>query len=203
MARLAVAALLAALPAPPFHARVETISPALRAHLRSWHRGCPVGLRDLRLLTLSYRGFDGRAHTGRLIVHREAVRPVRRALHVLYDHRFPIRRMRLVDDYGASDDRSMAADNTSAFNCRLAAGSRRWSEHAYGRAIDINPRENPMLLAGHVEPPNGARFRDRSSRAPGVIHTGGVAVRAFARVGWGWGGRWTSPDYQHFSASGG
>src|SRR3954447_17131180 len=99
---------------PPFHARVETVGHALR----SWHRGCPVPPRDLRLVRLSYWGFDGRAHTGRLIVHRDAVVAVRRALHSLYDARFPIRQMRLIDDYGASDDRSMAADNTSAFNCR-------------------------------------------------------------------------------------
>ena len=103
----------------------------------------------------------------------------------------------LIDDYGASDDRSMAADNTSAFNCRRAAGSTSWSMHAYGRAIDINPRENPMILGGRAHPPNAAR----SGR--GVIRRGDVVVRAFARVGWSWGGRWTSPDYQHFSATGG
>jgi hypothetical protein len=190
-------AILAMLAAPPFHARVERIPSSVRADMKSWHRGCPVGLGDLRLLTLSYWGFDRRAHAGRLIVHRDAVRPVRRALHSLYDARFPIRRMRLVDDYGASDDRSMAADNTSAFNCRLAAGSSHWSMHAYGRAIDVNPRENPMILHGRPEPPNARR----SGR--GVIHAGGVAVRAFARAGWSWGGRWSAPDYQHFSSTGG
>src|SRR3954453_19833346 len=196
-------AILAALAAPTFHARVDRLPPSVRAEMKSWHRGCPVGPSELRLLTLSYWGFDHTAHTGRLIVHRDAARPVRRALHSLYDARFPVRRMRLVDEYGADDDRSMAADNTSAFNCRLAAGSSNWSMHAYGRAIDINPRENPMILNGRAEPPNGARFRDRSSRARGVIHAGGAAVRAFARAGWSWGGRWTPPDYQHFSASGG
>jgi len=165
--------------------------------MRSWHRGCPVALHDLRLVVVSHWGFDGRAHTGRLVVRRDAAAPVRRALHALFDARFPIRQMRLIDDYGASDDRSMAADNTSAFNCRRAAGSSSWSEHAYGRAIDINPRENPMILAGHVFPRNARR------RGPGVIRAGGVAVRAFAAVGWSWGGRWTSPrDSQHFSATG-
>lgn len=179
-----------------FHAAVEPIPPSVRAHMPSWHRGCPVPPSALRLMSLTYWGFDGRTHTGRVVVNRDAVRPVRRALHALYDARFPIRRMRLVDDYGASDDRSMAADNTSAFNCRLAAGSTHWSEHAYGRAIDINPRESPMLLDGRTLPRNARRAGE------GVIRADGPAVRAFARAGWGWGGRWTSPDYQHFSASG-
>ena len=182
---------------PPFHAHVETIRPARRAEMKSWHRGCPVPLRSLRLLRVSYVGFDARAHTGRLIVHADAVRAMRAALRSLYAARFPIRQMRLVDDFDADDERSMAADNTSAFNCRRAAGSTSWSMHAYGRAIDINPRENPMTLVGRAHPRNASR----SGR--GVIRAGGVAVRAFSRAGWAWGGRWTEPDYQHFSATGG
>jgi hypothetical protein len=180
-------------PPPAFHAHV---APVHRAG-RSWHPGCPVPLSALRSLRVSYWGFDGRAHTGRLVVNADAVGAVRRALHALYDARFPIRQMRVIDAYGASDDRSMAADNTSAFNCRRAAGSTSWSEHAYGRAIDINPRENPMILGGRAFPPNARR------RGKGVIGAGGVAVRAFAAVGWAWGGRWTDPrDYQHFSSTG-
>ena len=111
--------------------------------------------------------------------------------------------MVLVDRYGADDDRSMAADNTSAFNCRRVEQSTSWSQHAYGRAIDINPRENPYVLGGRVLPPAGRAFTDRSRRRKGMIPAGGVVVRAFASVGWAWGGSWTSPlDYQHFSANG-
>jgi hypothetical protein len=178
---------------PPFAAHVRPVT----APLTSWHRGCPVPLRDLRLLTVRHWGFDGRAHTGRLIVQRDATGSLTRALRALYRARFPIRQMRLIDAYGASDDRSMAADNTSAFNCRRAAGSTSWSEHSYGRAIDVNPRENPMILAGKTYPPNAHR------RGKGVIRAGSGAVRAFAGAGWSWGGRWTEPrDYQHFSLSG-
>ena len=169
----------------------------------SWHRGCPVAVSDLRLVTLTYWGFDDRAHTGRLVLSRDAVQPAVRAMHSLYDARFPIRRMELVDRYDADDDRSMAADNTSAFNCRRVEQSTSWSQHAYGRAIDINPRENPYLLGNRVLPPAGRAFTDRSLTRKGMIHAGDVVVRAFARVGWGWGGSWTSPkDYQHFSANG-
>jgi hypothetical protein len=123
----------------------------------------------------------------------------------LFGLRFPIRRMRLVDAYGADDHRSMAADNTSAFNCRFVAGTGRWSEHAYGHAIDVNPVENPYVTdGGHVSPPAGAPYADRSRRAAGLIHRRGPVVAAFAKNGWKWGGNWSWPkDYQHFSASGG
>ena len=124
----------------------------------------------------------------------------------LYAERFPIRRMAPVALYGGSDARSMAADNTSAFNCRLAVaiGPRRWSVHAYGEAIDVDPVENPYLEAGHVLPAAGRAYLDRSRLRPGMAVSGGNLVAAFAAVGWSWGGRWTgSPDYQHFSATGG
>jgi hypothetical protein len=110
--------------------------------------------------------------------------------------------MRPVDAYRGSDDASMAADNTSAFNCRaaVAPGPKRWSVHAYGRAIDVNPVENPYLEGGRVLPPAGRAFADRLRRRMGMAE--GALVRAFATVGWGWGGRWSAPDYQHFSADG-
>jgi hypothetical protein len=171
----------------------------------SWHRGCPVGLDSLRLLAVTYWGFDGQVHHGRLVVNRDAAQPVLAAMQALYRLHFPFRRMRLVDAYGAEDDRSMEADNTSAFNCRFVSGTSRWSEHAYGRAIDINPIENPYADSdGYVSPPQGAPFRDRSQHHKGLIHRDGHVVKAFARAGWGWGGNWNWPkDYQHFSASGG
>ena len=124
----------------------------------------------------------------------------------LYDARFPIRRLRPIDAYGGDDDRSMAADNTSGFNCRyaVATGPRRWSAHAYGTAIDVNPVENPYVLGGSARPRAGAAYVERHRRRPGMAARGGVLVRAFASVGWEWGGRWaSSPDYQHFYASGG
>jgi hypothetical protein len=100
----------------------------------------------------------------------------------------------------------MAADNTSAFNCRyaVAAGPKRWSVHAYGEAIDVNPVENPYLEGSRVLPPAGRRYLDRADVRPGMAAAGGTLVAAFAAAGWQWGGRWTtSPDWQHFSATGG
>jgi hypothetical protein len=100
----------------------------------------------------------------------------------------------------------MAADNTSAFNCRytVAPGPKHWSVHAYGEAIDVNPVENPYLEGGRVLPPRGRAYADRSRARAGMAVSGGTLVTAFAAAGWQWGGRWTaSPDYQHFSATGG
>lgn len=193
--------------APRFHGHAAPIDAATRQRMVgvSWHRGCPVGLRQLRVLTVTHWGLDGKVHRGRLVVNRDATRAMLGAMRALYRLHFPIRRMHLVDAYGADDHRSMAADNTSAFNCRFVAGSGGvWSEHAYGRALDLNPLENPYVTSdGYVSPPGGAPYADRSQRAPGLIHARGPVVAAFAAVGWDWGGYWSWPkDYQHFSATG-
>jgi len=191
---------------PRFEGRVAPIDPALRARMTgvSWHPGCPVGFARLRLLTVSHWGFDGEVRRGRLVVNRDQAGAMLGAMRELFELGYPIRRMRLVDAYGGDDHRSMDADNTSAFNCRFVAGSSRWSEHAYGRALDLNPRENPYVTAsGYVSPPAGAPFADRSQRAKGLIHRGGPVVVAFAAAGWEWGGNWPWPrDYQHFSSTG-
>ena len=170
----------------------------------SWRPGCPVPLRDLRVVIAPHWGFDGRVHTGRLIVHRDVAREVAAVLRRLYAARFPLRRMVPVDAYGASDFRSIEADNTSAFNCRYVDGTTRWSEHAYGRAIDLNPIENPYVASGGTTSHAASRpYLRRSPYRPGMAVEGGVVVRAFAAAGWSWGGRWTGArDYQHFSASG-
>jgi D-alanyl-D-alanine carboxypeptidase len=188
--------------APPrFRATIES-APAERM-TASWRPGCPVSLEDLRLLTLTHWGFDGQVHRGELVVHKDQARAVKEAFRALFKARFPIKRMRLVDVYGGDDDRSMAANNTSGFNCRTVEGSSSWSEHAYGRAIDINPIQNPAVEGGRVSPPTGARYLDRSRRRKGLIRANDAVVRAFASIGWGWGGYWASlKDYQHFSATG-
>jgi len=206
---LAVAALAAATPAaaasqPEFHGVVKRIPARIRERMVSWHEGCPVPVRRLRLLALDHWGFDDRVHRGRLIVHRAESYKVLKVMRILFDKHFRMRRVWLVDAYGASDRRSMRADNTSAFNCRYVAGTRRWSQHAYGKAIDINPVENPYVDGDYVSPRKGRPYADRTRRARGMIHGGDKVVRAFASIGWGWGGSWSgAKDYQHFSATGG
>ncbi len=192
--------------ATPFEGSTARIDSETRERMSgvSWRPGCPVGFDELRLLRVSHWGFDGGVHRGRLVVHRAHAQGMLRTMRRLYRLRFPIRQMRLVDAYGADDRRSMAADNTSAFNCRTVAGTTRWSEHAYGRAIDLNPIENPYVTdSGYVSPPAGGSFARRDRHAEGMVHRGGPVVAAFAAIGWEWGGNWPWPkDYQHFSATG-
>jgi D-alanyl-D-alanine carboxypeptidase len=191
---------------PPFQGSISTIGAKLgdRMTPTSWRPGCPVHIRDLRLLTVTHWGFDGDVRTGKLVVHEDVAREVQRAMRRLYEVGFPIRRMRLIDAYGGSDFRSIEADNTSAFNCRTVAGTSRWSEHAYGQAIDINPIENPYVSSGRTSHEKSERYLDRTRKRRGMIRAGDAVVRAFVSIDWGWGGYWPGSvkDYQHFSASG-
>ena len=157
------------------------------------------------MLHMSYWGFDGQPHVGTMVVNAAVTQSVLAVFARLYSERFPIRRMVPVDAYGGSDPVSMDADNTSGFNCRdaVAPGPPRWSAHAYGQAIDVNTVENPYVEGGTVRPAAGAGFVDRSVYRSGMAVPGGELVNAFASVGWQWGGRWSDPDYQHFSATGG
>jgi D-alanyl-D-alanine carboxypeptidase len=191
--------------APVFRGTIATGRDTVRQRVRSsWRHGCPVGPVELRLLLLDYWGFDGQVHRGELIVHRDHARRVLGVFAKLFKARYPIQRLRLVDAYQADDDRSMAANNTSGFNCRRVSGSSSWSEHAFGRAIDLNPLRNPYVTrGGRVSPPAGRPYADRARRAAGMVHAGDTVVRSFAAAGWRWGGSWSgSRDYQHFSSTG-
>lgn len=169
----------------------------------SWRPGCPVSSTDLTAVNVAYWGYDGARHTGNLVVHDAQAGNVREVFRRLYEVRFQIRRIKSVDAYGADDDASMAANNTSAFNCRRVAGTSTWSEHSYGTAIDINPIQNPYVAGGSVSPPAGRDWTDRSSQVPGMIAHGDPVWGAWAWFSWEWGGDWSSKkDYQHFSLSG-
>ncbi len=208
------AASAAARPAPEstaarpdgFHGKVEQLSPELRRRMTgvSWHEGCPVGLGRLRLVRVTYLDFHGRPRGGRLVIHERYARGMVDVFARLFAKRFRIRRMELIDRYGGDDHRSMGHDNTSAFNCRFVNGTNRWSRHAYGKAIDINPRENPYVSGSYVSPPEGRPYADRSDHRKGMIHRHGPVVGAMDRlIGWEWGGLWPGPtDYQHFSSDG-
>jgi D-alanyl-D-alanine carboxypeptidase len=186
-----------------FHGTIQPLPSPLRKELVSahmWHRGCPVSLTGLRLLSVGYWGFDGRVHSGELVVNAAAAAPLRAVFRRLYALRFPIRRMQATNLNG---------DDTAAFECRNAAGSPcpgakpsgHWSEHAYGEAVDLNPRENPYTGCGRTRDPRALPYLDRSRRRPGMVTPAVVAV--FRTIGWGWGGNWTgTKDYMHFSANG-
>ena len=169
----------------------------------SWREGCPLGLDEIRYLTVSYIDFDGVAQEGELIVAEAVASDVVEIFRVLFDAEFPIERMQLVADYEADDLASMLANNTSGFNCRFVEGTSRWSEHAFGQAIDVNPLINPWVRGSTISPNEGAVFADRSIEHAGGLYEGSAAVAAFESAGWVWGGSWeSSKDYQHFSTSG-
>jgi D-alanyl-D-alanine carboxypeptidase len=187
----------AARPAAP-----ATIQPVTAANLgASWRPGCPLDPRHLRRVEVNYIGFDGQSHRGALIVHEDLAAEVVAIFEQLLQLRFPIEKVRTVDNYpGADDELSMEDNNTSAFNCRDIPGTGRWSPHAFGRAIDVNPLLNPYIdRTGAFQPKNAAPYLDRNRTDPGVLHAGDAAVRVFTDRGWRWGGDWRTPiDYQHF-----
>lgn len=182
--------------------RNEAIPPAFLEKIRhtTWHPGCPVAPEELRELTLSFHDFSGKTQTGRLIVDRDLADDVLRLFEELYQHDFRIERMVPIEEYGGNDDASMAANNTSAFNCRDVTGRPGvFSNHSRGRAIDINPLTNPYVKGDKVLPPAGRKYLDRTKEFPGSILKDGFVVRLFESDGWTWGGRWTDrQDYQHF-----
>jgi len=188
-----VSALLAP-PARPFAAAIHAIPDAVRARIenRSWRPAearCPA-LDGLAFLTLDHVTFDGGSARGELVVAAALAPRAVELFRRLYQLGFPIRQMKLVDDYGADDDRSMSADNSSAFNFRLIAGTQLLSQHALGRAIDINPVENPWRRPDRILPPEGEAFADRTNVRPGMIVRPGPVVAVFDELGWEWGGDW-------------
>ncbi len=175
---------------------------------RFWQPGCPVALTDLRLLTVTHWGFDGREHTGQLVVNRDSARELATVFKKLHALRFPIRHLRLDDMYGPKRARPADGDISGSFHCRRAvpspcgSGTGNWSNHAYGHAIDLNPNENPYVGCGAVYDPRSRPYVDRSRLRKGMVTP--AVVRAFASIGWGWGGAWTgdTKDYMHFSTTG-
>lgn len=198
VAFVAVGASSAAGAAPAF---TGTVEPVRWADLRfSYRAGCPVRPAELRTVAVSHWGFDGKPRVGRIVVAERVAPGVLSVFRTLWRAKFPIRQLRPVSAYRGSDDASMAADNTSGFNCRFVGGTSRWSMHAYGEAIDVNPVENPYVRGSTVSPPAGRAYLDRSRSRPGMAVRDGVLVRAFAAVGWKWGASFG--DYQHFSTTG-
>jgi len=173
---------------------------------KSWRKGCPVPLEDLRYLRMSYKDFRGIDMRGELIVHKDVSTEVTQIFEALYQAEYPIHKMRLVSDYKGNDWQSIEADNTSAFNCRNATGSKKWSKHSYGKAIDINPIENPYISRkGYISHKESLVYKKRVHKNDtytdkAILLKNDDAVKIFKKYGWKWGGDWSGvKDYQHFS----
>ncbi|MDG1411693.1 MAG: M15 family metallopeptidase [Acidimicrobiales bacterium] len=169
----------------------------------SWQADCPVPTEDLRLLTVTHHDLVGDRQVGEIVVHADHAEALLTVFEALYGAGFPIERMDPITAFDGDDGASMRANNTSGFNCRVIDGTNRWSQHAYGTAVDINPLINPWVRGSAVDPPEGAVYLDREADTPGLIHADDIVVQAFEAIGWSWGGYWNdSIDYQHFSANG-
>jgi D-alanyl-D-alanine carboxypeptidase len=186
-----------------FHSRVSAVPPDV-AQRSTWSSACPVTLKQLRYVTVGFVGFDGRAHTGELLVNRTVAADVVTVFRALFAARWPIEEMRITNRADLAAPMTGDGNNTSAFVCRPVRGASIWSQHAYGRAIDVNPFQNPYI-SGRTVLPELARYYTRRDRArPGMNTPGSVAARAFGSVGWGWGGHYrTKKDWMHFSSTGG
>ncbi len=182
--------------------QVGTLPAEFTAKMRgvSWHEGCPVAPAELRMLTLRYWDFEGHEQTGRLIVNAAVAGEVASIFRELHARKFPIERMQPIEEYGGNDDRSMEANNTSAFNCRDVTGQPgKFSNHSWGRAIDLNPLTNPYVKGEKVLPAAGRTYLDRTQSYKGGIERDGFVVELFKKHGWAWGGDWKDrQDYQHF-----
>lgn len=182
--------------------RIGEIPPDLlnKINKTTWHAGCPVPVSDLRALTISYWNFQGVPQNGVLVVNRATGRDLQKIFRKLFRHGFLIERMEPVEDFGGDDNRSMEANNTSSFNCRDVTGRPgKFSNHSWGRAIDINPLTNPYVKGTTVLPVAGREYLLRDRAYAGGILPDSYLVRLFRKRGWTWGGSWTDrKDYQHF-----
>ena len=194
-------------PPPPDDERfVADVGPVPSAVLErsTWTEACPVGVDELRYVTVRHFGFDGRVHVGELIVHADVAEDVVAVFDALHAARFPLEEVRVIRTDELSAPPTGDGNVTSAFVCRPTVGGTRWSEHAYGRAIDLNPFHNPYVRGDLVIPELAGAYVDRTDVRPGMIVAGDAVTEAFASVGWGWGGDWSgsATDPMHFSVSG-
>ena len=192
-----------------YQSHISKITPEIKKRMikgNSWRKGCPVSLENLRYLRMKHIDFKGKEVMGELIVNKDVSVEVTRIFKALYNIGYPVKKMKLVSDYKGNDWQSIEADNTSAFNCRNATGSKKWSKHSYGKAIDINPIENPYIArSGRISHKESLQYRKRVHKKDtyagrAVLLKNDKATKIFRKYGWKWGGDWSKvKDYQHFS----
>jgi hypothetical protein len=194
------------LPAPAgevFDWSIGSVPPQVAAR-SSWTADCPVTLDELAYVTVSHYGFDGRFHTGELVVNLSVAEGLVEVFRQLHEARFPLEQVRVIRKEEIDAPPTGDWNDTTSFVCRPAVGSQNWSQHAYGLAVDVNPFHNPYLKGDLVLPELASIYTNRDDIRDGMIVPGDVVVSAFAEMGWPWGGNWRSlKDWMHFSQSGG
>ena len=170
-----------------------------RINGKTYKENSEIDLDDLSYLKIRYLDFQHNIADGEMIVHKTLAKEVLEIFEMLFEAEYEIEKIRLCDEYDGDDERSMADNNSSAFNYRNVAGTQELSLHALGRAIDINPLYNPYIVGEKISPANAVKYADRSVKFPHRIDHHDLAYKVFASKGWLWGGDWTnSKDYQHF-----
>ncbi len=193
------------LPPPTDDQFVSTLGPVPAEVLArsTWREECPVTAEELSYITVSHYGFDGKFHTGEMIINASVAEEIVEIFRQLHEARFPIEQMRVIRQEEVDAHPTGDWNETTSFVCRPAVGSGRWSNHAFGLAIDINPFHNPYLKGDLVLPELASVYVDRDDVRTGMIVPGDTATSAFADIGWGWGGNWSSlKDWMHFSWNG-
>lgn len=175
--------------AQTFNFQAQKITPSILARMTyTWNPDSPVPLEDLRYLSLTHYDFNGLIRQGEIVVHKETVEDFKYIFEKLFEAKFPIESMKIVDEFEGSDLKSMQANNTSAFYARKVAGTNRWSNHSFGCAIDINPLLNPYSKEEFFTPPEAKQYLDRTLNKPGMITKDSYIYKLFKDRGWEWGG---------------
>lgn len=158
-----------------------------------------INIEDLSYLKITYWGFDETTHIGEMIVNKCVAQEVLDIFREVYEYKYPIEKIKLIDEYGANDEMSMEDNNSSAFCYRTITNSNKLSNHSLGYAIDINPLYNPYVVENFVSPVSSTLYADRNIVNKGTITKGDFLYNAFIKRGWSWGGDWIKrKDYQHF-----
>lgn len=170
---------------------------------KSFKKECTIPRTELRHLRVLHYDLEGKIRLGEMVCNKAITKELAEIFRTLYDARYPIERMVLIDDYDADDERSMAANNSSAFNFRFVSGTTSLSKHSTGMAVDINPLYNPYVRTRNgrtlVEPQGACPYADRTKDFPCKIDTTDLCYKEFVKRGFVWGGSWKSmKDYQHF-----
>ncbi|PKH40206.1 D-alanyl-D-alanine carboxypeptidase [Nocardioides alpinus] len=191
------------LPGRGYSSKVVSPAPARVIRRSTWKPGCPVAAADLAWVRVVFWGFDGGRHTGELLVHRSVADDVAQVFGVLWRQRFPQEQVGITRTYDPDAPSTGDGNGTAAFVCRPSTGATYFSQHAYGLALDLNSFQNPYAKGAVVLPELASAYLDRTRVRAGMVTPGGPVERAFARIGWEWGGAWRySKDYMHFSQNG-
>ena len=164
---------------------------------------CPLSPNDLVHIQVPYWGFDHKSHAGILVVNKNIKTQIQEIFQKIYEIKFPIEKIKPLEDYNNNEEKAMEDNDTFGYHCKkMTSNPNRFSKHAYGLAIDINPVLNPYISHTKFLPKNGGIYTDRNLNKPGMITKDSPIYKIFTENNWKWGGNWKAfKDYHHFEVS--